>query len=192
MVANPQNQKMSVETYLRLDQDHKMRHEYLDGYVYTMSGGTTAHARIAFNMAKLLDAVLTEKPCRAYTSNVRVQLSEERHVYPDVTVSCDSADHQEQENTIHAPRLVVEVLSPGTEAYDRGKKFLCYQECSTLQEYVMVNSRYQSVEVFRRQGKHWSYTRFGPGEEVELESLDIRFGFSLLYERVRIPVKEEQ
>jgi Uma2 family endonuclease len=191
MVAHPQQQKISVEDYFLLDQTSEIRYEYLDGYAYAMSGGTIAHARIAFTLAKLLDTKLIEGPCRVHTSDVRVQLSEARYVYPDVTVSCDVADHQEQETTIHAPHLVVEVLSPSTEAYDRGQKFLAYQKCATIQEYVLVNTRQQLIEVFRRQATIWTYQRFESGQVVHLESLDIQLPVTAIYERVSVPIEED-
>jgi len=192
MTAFPRRATMSIDEYLQMDRSSaETRSEYIDGHVYAMAGGTIAHARIALNMAKLLDEQLGSGPCHTYTSDVRVQLSEKRYVYPDVTVSCDISDWQEQADIIHAPHLIVEVLSPTTEAYERGKKFTCYQECSTIQEYVLISSQYQAVEVFRRKKDVWLYRRYAAEQEVELESLDIRFLVAALYERIRVPVKDE-
>lgn len=192
MVAYLKRYPMRVEDYLQLDKDsNETRYEFLDGQLVAMSGGTIAHARIALNIAKLLDTKLGNGPCHAYTSDIRVQLSSERYVYPDVTVSCENSDYQEQADTIHAPRLVIEILSPTTEAYDRGKKFICYQECATIQEYILVSSRYQSVEVFRRQETVWTYQRYDPDQEIELASLGLHIPFSALYERIHVPITEE-
>lgn len=182
---------MSVDEYLQLDRaSEDMRYEYIDGHVYALAGGTIAHARIALNMVKLLDERLQE-PCHVYTSDVRVRLSESRYVYPDVAVSCDKNDWQEQADIIHAPSLVVEVFSPTTEKYDRGRKFAYYQKCSTIQEYVLIDAQYQGVEVFRRKGKMWLYRRFEPDQQVELDSLGIDFPVASLYEHVKIPLAEE-
>lgn len=182
---------MSVDDYLQLDRaSQDVRYEYIDGHAYALAGGTIAHARIALNMTKLLDERLQE-PCHVYTSDVRVRLSESRYVYPDITVSCAKNDWQEQADTVHSPSLVVEVLSPTTERYDRGKKFAYYQKCPTIREYVLVNAQFQGVEIFCRKGDMWIYQRFTPGQQVVLESLDIRFPVTLLYERVEIPIEEE-
>ncbi|HET8912685.1 MAG TPA: Uma2 family endonuclease [Ktedonobacteraceae bacterium] len=192
MVADLKWHAMRVEDYLQLEKaSTEARHEFLDGQLLMMSGGTIAHARIALNIAKLLDAAVGDSPCHVYTSDVRVQLSVERYVYPDVSVSCEASDHQDLADTIHSPRLIIEVLSPTTEAYDRGKKFICYQECATIQEYVLVNSRYQSVEVFRRNETLWTYQRFEPHQEIELISLNLYIPFASIYERVSIPLTEE-
>ena len=190
MVADQQHW-MRLDAYLQLDRaSRETRYEYIDGHVYALAGGTVAHARIALNMAKLLDERLQE-PCHVYTSDVRVQLAETRYVYPDVSVSCDQSDWQEQSDTIHSSSLIVEVLSPTTEAYDRGKKFAHYQGCPTIQEYLLINAQYQEVEVFRRKGDMWIYRRFVPDQEVELDSLNIRFAVGALYDRVRVALKEE-
>lgn len=191
-MALPHPPTMSVEAYFQLSQSSpEICYEYLDGEVYALAGGTIAHARIALNIAKWLDEQVQE-PCHVYTSDVRVQIAETRYVYPDVSISCEQSDWQEQADTIHAPRLIVEVLSPTTEAYDRGKKFAYYQECTTIQEYVLVNSQYQGVEIFRRRGDMWTYRRFAPGQVVELESLALHLPVAALYEHTRVPVRDSQ
>lgn len=190
MVAHPQQQKISVEDYFLLDQTSEIRYEYLAGYAYAMSGGTAAHS-FGVTIVGLLNEQLRSGPCRVFNSDMRVQLSEKRYVYPDATISCDVADSQEDNEVIRSPRLVLEVLSPGTELYDRGQKFLAYQKCATIQEYVLVNTRQQSIEVFRRQATTWTYQRFEPGQVVHLESLDIHLPVTAIYERVSVPLEEE-
>jgi Uma2 family endonuclease len=192
MTALPHSSFISVESYLQLDRNSAdVRYEYIDGHVYAMSGGTLAHARIALNMAKLLDEYVQE-PCHVHNSDVRVQVAPTYYFYPDVSVSCEESDWNEQADMIHAPCQIVEVLSPTTETYDRGEKFAWYQECPTIQEYVLINSRYQAVEVFRRKGDVWIYRRFTSEQEVVLESLAMRFLINALYERVNVPLKEER
>ncbi len=191
MTALPHPAYMSVEEYLQLDRSSAdVRYEYIDGHVYAMSGGTLAHARIALNMAKLLDEHVQE-PCHVHNSDVRVQVAPTHYFYPDVSVSCEESDWDEQADMIRAPRLIVEVLSPTTEMYDRGENFAWYQECPSIQEYVLINSRYQAVEAFRRKGEVWIYRRFTSGQEIVLESMDLRFPISAVYERINVPTKEE-
>lgn len=192
MVANPQDQRVSVEEYLKLDRTTPdVRYEYIDGHAYAMSGGTMAHMRISANVFYLIDEQLGERgPCHAYTSDMRVQVANQRHFYPDVTVSCDIADWQERGDIVCSPHLIVEVLSPSTESFDRGTKFTYYQQCPSIEEYVLIGSQRQSVEVFRREGEKWIYRRYRPGQEVVLESLDINIPFDAIYTRVRVPVED--
>jgi Uma2 family endonuclease len=192
MVADPQRQWMSVEEYLKLDRTASdVRYEYIDGYVRAMSGGSAAHSLLAINMIRLLDEQLQSGPCRVFNSDMRVQVSESRYVYPDVTVTCDVADSREDNDIVRSARLVVEVLSPTTELDDRSKKLAYYQGWPSMQEYVLVGSERQSVEIYRRQGEKWTHRRYGPEQTVVLESLDIQIPFAAIYARVRVPVEDE-
>jgi len=117
---------ISPEEYLEIDRASiDVKYEYMDGHMYAMSGGTVNHAEIALNVLITLRAHLGNGPCHAFSSDVRVQVAEKKYYYPDVTVSCNTEDWQQGTNDIvHTPRLVVEVLSPSTESFDRGKKFM--------------------------------------------------------------------
>ncbi|MBA2679517.1 MAG: Uma2 family endonuclease, partial [Ktedonobacteraceae bacterium] len=130
--------------------------------------------------------------CRVFNSDARVQLSETRYVYPDATVSCSEQEHGPND-TVLSPRLVIEVLSPSTEGYDRGKKFWLYRQCPTLQEYVLINTQRPEVEVYRR-GKNnlWTLYTFELHEDVELLSLNLRFPVTALYEDVVFPPEEPE
>lgn len=106
---------------------------------------------------------------------------------PDASVSCDERDRGKIE-ALQYPRLIVEILSPSTEAYNRGKKFGYYRACPTVQEYVLVDAQRQSVEVYRRaSSKLWMLHLFGPDDQVELASLGIRFLVAAVYEDVMLP-----
>lgn len=185
MATQPHRPSMSIEEYLDLDRrSSETRYEYIDGYVRMLAGGTPDHAKIAANVIGVLYGVLEGSTCGVYTSDVRVCLSETRYVYPDIAVSCDARD-QEQEEMIQYPCLIVEVLSPSTEAYDRGRKLAYYRQCPSIREYVLVDSQRQTVEVFRREkNTFWTYHAFGPGDEVELASLSVRFPLVKLYRNV--------
>ena len=176
---------MSVEEYLQLDQNSTdIRYEYCDGHVTMLAGGTLDHSKIGFNVARALYDVLRGGGCQVFTSDARVRLSKTRYVYPDVTVSCDERDDGKIES-IQYPRLVVEVLSPGTESYDRGKKFISYQQCATIQEYMLVNTEQKAVEVFRREKNDlWIYRIFHANSEIELLNLGVRIPVSAVYENV--------
>ena len=185
MATLPHRPSMSIEEYLGLDRrSSETRYEYIDGYVRMLAGGTPDHAKIAANVIGVLYGVLEGSTCGVYTSDVRVCLSETRYVYPDIAVSCDARD-QEQEEMIQYPCLIVEVLSPSTEAYDRGRKLAYYRQCPSIREYVLVDSQRQTVEVFRREkNTFWTYHAFGSGDEVELASLSVRFPLVKLYRNV--------
>ena len=192
MTALPNRLTMSVEEYLALDRNSpETRYEYIDGYVTMMAGGTLDHATISLNMASTLRGLLRGSSCRVFPSDARVRLSATRYVLPDVTVSCDGRDRG-RVDVIHYPHLVVEVLSPSTEDYNRGRKFTYYRECPTIQEYVMVNTEYQAVEVCRRaRNDLWSFHVFRSGEDVELASLGVRFPITAVYEDVALPPEDD-
>lgn len=191
MVAQPSPSRMSVDEWRKLEQSsHDIRHEYIDGRVYAMSRGSLAHARISLTLCATLERALAGagKPCYVYNSDAAARLSSHRYTYPDVTVTCDERDKPTPDKTeIHFPRLVIEVLSTTTEAYDRGEKFGYYRACPHVQEFVLVATRYQLVEVYRRMDPHWSYDAYGPDEEIELASFDIRLPIATIYKNAGVP-----
>ena len=192
MSALPRRSTMSVEEYLQLDRDSpESRYEYIDGHVTMLAGGTLNHATISLNMASILRSLLRGRSCRVFTSDARVRLSETRYVYPDVTVSCNPQDRG-QFDVVQSPHVIVEVLSPSTEDYNRGRKFTYYRECSTIKEYVLVNTQQQEVEVCRREKNDlWSFHVFGNGSHVELLSLNVQFPVAAVYEDVEFPFEED-
>lgn len=187
MVANPRGLYMSVEEYLELDSNSlEGRYEYIDGYVYMLAGGTANHSIIGGNLITTLNRLQQSHSCAVYTSDMRVRLSKKRYVYPDVTVSCDFRDLGEV-STLEHPRIVFEVLSASTEAYDRGRKFSYYRACSTIQEYVLIDTQQQSVEVFRRETENlWTLHAFSSGDTVELASINVSFPIADLYKNVAL------
>lgn len=181
---------MPIEEYLELEKNSPAtRYEYLDGEAIAMSGGTIDHGRIALNVAKWLDDRL-KHPCHVHTSDIKVQLSASRHVYPDVHVSCDETDWQGKLEAVRTPQLIIEVLSPGTEAYDRGRKFLHYQESASIREYVLINWQRQLVEIYQRQNGKWTYQRYEPDEIVEFASLRLTIPMNVIYANSSVPIKE--
>lgn len=174
------------EEYLLLDRNSKeKRYEYFDGELRMLAGGSTYHSRILANLTIAVGRSLDNSPCSIYSSDIRLQLSESRYVYPDLTVSCDQRD-QELDDMICYPQIVVEVLSPSTEAVDRGRKFIYYQECSTIQEYVMVESQSIRIEVYHREEDGWKLHTYGPGDIVKLDSLAIQFPVDSIYRDMKL------
>jgi Uma2 family endonuclease len=180
---------MTVDEWRALECTSEVKHEYVDGYVYAMAGGTEAHARIAVNAIGALDSALGDGPRMVYSSDVATRLSEDRYTYPDVMVTCGGTGIASRNNTeAGEPRVVFEVLSESTEHYDRTRKFGYYRHCASLQEYVLVNTDSQLVEVYRRTEEGWGLFRmYGPGEVMELTSLGVRIPLATLYRRTDVP-----
>jgi len=155
-----------------------------------MAGGTLDHATISANIISVLRNLLRGSPCRVFTTDARVRISETRYVYPDVSVSCDTQDRG-RVDIVQFPRLAVEVLSPSTEAIDRGRKLAYYRQCPTVHEYMLVNYQYPSVELYRREKNTlWTYHVFEVDDEIELARLGVRFPVTAVYEDVVFPPEE--
>ncbi|USR93212.1 Uma2 family endonuclease [Phormidium yuhuli AB48] len=177
---------LTPEEYLRLESTSEIKHEYLHGDVYAMTGASDSHVTIALNLAMMLRNHLRGGGCRVYLSDMKLRVAQ-RHsfFYPDVFVTCEPRDSQ----TPHYkrfPTLIVEVLSPSTEAFDRGEKFAAYQSLDSLQDYVLINTDKQRVETFRRgNGGVWTLQSYTPVDGMfELKSLQFQGSFEALYEDV--------
>src|ERR1700738_919165 len=168
MATDPLRLFMSVEEYLEFDRSSlNARYEFIDGIVTMLAGGTTNHARICVNVVSQLHTLLRGKPCQVFNSDLRVSISRTRYVYPDASVSCDPRDLEEEGDILYVPSVIIEVLSPSTEAVDRGKKFRYYQSCPSIQEYVLISTQEQAIDVYRRATDNlWTLPPFGPGEVV--------------------------
>jgi Uma2 family endonuclease len=183
---------MSVEGWRELLRTSGIKYEYRNGWVVAMAGGSLAHGRIALNAQVLLDAALASASCWVHNSDVAVRLSPTEYRFPDVTVSCDSSDRPTRDRTeVQAPRLIIEVLSDATEKEDRTTKFALYRACPSVQEYVLVATEYQAVEVYHRGQPRWTYQSYGPGESIELESLELRLPVDQLYRLTDVPLASE-
>ena len=158
MSAQPQP-RLTPEQYLELERAAQdVRSEYYNGRMYAMSGGTYPHAIVIGNLARELGISLKKGPCVVTTSDMRVRVSKTGlYTYPDIVVVCDPPQYGDgRRDTVLNPALIVEVLSPATEAYDRGFKFAQYRTLESLQEYALVAQSEPRVEIFRRQpGGDW-------------------------------------
>ncbi|MGL4618411.1 Uma2 family endonuclease [Chroococcidiopsis sp.] len=188
MIANPDYKYMSFQEYLEWEEHQEFKYEYLNGEVYAMTGGTIPHNIVAVNLTTTIKNYLRGGSCRVYMADAKVCVSEEGPCYyPDVVVSCDERDRQATK-FLQYPCLIVEVLSPGTEAYDRGGKFTQYRRIPTLKEYVLIDTEKVSVECFRLNDRgFWELHPYEIGDEVEFTSIDLRFPIALVYEDVQFP-----
>jgi Uma2 family endonuclease len=184
MLATDRSPSLTPQEYFAWEAQQLERHEYFDGEIYAMAGGSMAHADIALNIATTAKRHLAGR-CKVRNSDAKVGITENGpFTYPDVSVSCDDRDRTAQQ-FIQSPCLIIEVLSSSTEAYDRGGKFKLYRRLASLQEYVLVGSESQSVEVFRRNPSgSWEFMAYGEGDEVTLSSIDLTVAIGAFYEDV--------
>jgi len=141
--------KLSIEAYLAWEAAQPDKHEFHRGEVFAMVGAQRIHGRVVNNVASELRLQLKGSPCQVFHEGMKVQISDDTVLYPDVFVTCDKADLS-TELIFTAPTLVVEVLSPSTQAYDRSQKFALYRRIPALQEYILVDPETRRVEAFRR------------------------------------------
>jgi Uma2 family endonuclease len=192
MIAIPQQpQKMTVEEYLEWELQQDVRYEYVNGEVFAMTGGTIPHNDIALNFYRALYPHLRSRGCRVNVSDVKVQVSPKSpYYYPDVIVSCDPIDLNARK-FIQKPKLIAEVLSPGTSAKDRGEKFINFLKMPSLQEYILIDSEQIFVERYcRGEGRMWLYYPYTAGDRVTLSSIELEFAIELLYEDVVFETEE--
>jgi Uma2 family endonuclease len=186
MVAFPETY-LTPEEYLQFESKSDIKHEYIDGYIYAMAGALDSHVTIAGNLFALLRNHVRGSGCRVYIADMKARIeSLNRFYYPDVMVTCDPRD-QETPAYKRFPTLIVEVLSNSTEAFDRGDKFADYQLIETLEEYIVINTKRQRVECFRRnsQGLWVLQTYTAEKETFRFNSIDFEGKMAELYEDVQ-------
>jgi len=187
MIAIPQPRYLTAKEYLEWESQQETRHEYCDGEVFAMAGGTKNHDELAFNVRRLLIDKVESDGCRMSGSDVKVMVKEGLFFrYPDLSVSCDERD--EGSDTFYTfPKLIVEVISDSTEAVDRAEKFQEYIQIPTLEEYVLISTKRMLVECFRRgKGRMWLYFPYREGERVEIASMGVELPIEKLYRNVRL------
>ncbi|BAC89039.1 Uma2 family endonuclease [Gloeobacter violaceus] len=184
MLTTADNPFYSPEEYLQIEEHSPIKHKYLDGRLYAMVGSTQDHNLVVLNLAFALRRHLRGTGCRVLTSDVKVRVEQRnRFFYPDIAVSCDERDWATP-LYLRFPRLIVEVLSDSTEAFDRGARFQDYQTIDTLSEYVLVSSKQPQVECFRRDAEAlWVLQSYGL-EVYEIGALNFSGTFEELYEDV--------
>ena len=175
-VALPVRQRFSFDEYLVLEEIAEVKHEFLDGEVWAMAGGSPEHAAIIGNVTTLLNVQLRGQRCRVYSTELRVRVKATGlGTYPDVTGLCGRLERDPDDRTGHTainPRVIVEVLSPSTEGYDRGEKLSHYQTIQGLQEVVLVAHDRNEIEVVRREADGtWSRHVAGSGQTARLTSI---------------------
>ena len=174
---------LSPAEYLAFDASAELKHEYVDGEIHAMTGTTVKHNRIALNLAIAFRQHLAGPPCETFIADLKVHATAANaFYYPDVVVRCQPQPLADEQRVIDDPTLIIEVLSPSTEAIDRREKLAAYRRIPSVQEYVLVAQDERSVEIYRREGDiGWRYLAFTDDESVELASLGLSLPLAVVY-----------
>ena len=183
---------MTAEEYLARERQAEEKSEFYQGECFAMAGASRRHNLLSVNILRHLANHLASKPCQPYVADMRLYIeAHEHYVYPDVLVVCDEKAYVDEENCKDAT-VIVEVLSPSTETYDRGLKFLHYQSLPSLQEYVLISQEVLQVEVYHRriQKQDWIYQALSqPEDALVLSSIDFSCRLAELYESITFPIE---
>jgi Uma2 family endonuclease len=186
MSSEAQSTRITEDDYMAREREAETKSEYLRGEVFAMAGGSPRHNVIVTNIAR---AFPKEMPCVILSSDQRVHVAETGlYTYPDVTVLCGAMQtHPRFPENLVNPSIVFEVLSPSTEAYDRGAKFAHYRRIPSLREYVLVSQSWPLVEHYERGEKGWNLTTWAaPATHVLLPSIGIRLALADIYAKVEL------
>lgn len=186
-MATAHEQRFTPQEYLARERaalDHKS--EYINGYIYAMSGASLEHNQIVINLAGELHARLRGGPCRAFVNDMRVKVPEtEMYTYPDMAIVCGKPVLEDEHyDTLMNPAVIIEVLSPSTERYDRGEKWGHYRQLESLQSYVLVAQDSARVETYARQGDQWIFSEVNGDGVLHLEAAGCSVPLAAIYEEV--------
>jgi Uma2 family endonuclease len=186
MTISKSHAYFTPEDYLELERISPIKHEYLQGQMVAMAGASKTHVLITGNLSALLLNHLRGTGCIAYAIDMKVRLPAlNLFYYPDLAVTCDDRDRRSDEDFILSPKLIIEVLSDSTEAFDRGDKFADYKSVPDFEEYVLIHQKQILVERFQRKSNNlWIPQIYRSGDIVEFASIDFCCAIAALYENV--------
>jgi Uma2 family endonuclease len=195
----------SIEEYLVIERGSAERHEYLDGHVYAMAGESPEHGTICTNIGGELYNQLRGKECQAFSKDMKVRsgpnpqtgrASKGLFSYPDLVVVCGELRfHDEYRDVLLNPTIIIEVLSPATEAFDRGEKWVRYQSwLPELSDYLLVSQSRPQVEHYQRQATgEWLYSLLADlGDKLDLASIGCKLELNEIYDRIRFPAEASE
>jgi Uma2 family endonuclease len=184
MGISPALHRYTFADYLAYEEASSTKHEFLDGEIYGMAGGTPEHAALSVAVSSALFSQLRGGPCQVFSSDLRIRVLETGlATYPDVTVVCGELERDpESATTVVNPRVVVEVLSDSTEQFDRGQKLDHYRRIASLATIVLVSHRAVAIELWQRHDAGtWRHEQFGRGEVAVIEALGVRLVVDEVY-----------
>lgn len=176
VTEHARHHRFSYAEYLARERETGLRHEFLDGQVFAMTGGTPEHARLIAEVSFALRGAVDPKRCRVFSSDLRIRIAATGlSTYPDVAVVCGTVEvDRDDPNAIVNPTVLVEVLSPSTEAYDRGEKWAHYRRIDSLQAYVLVSPLAERIEAFLRSDAGFVNVAASGDEPLEVPCLGMR------------------
>lgn len=191
MSSQPQR-RWTADEYLALERSAERRSEFLDGEIFTIAGASRRHALIVSNLVGELRAALADRRCLVFSSDLRLRVTPTGlYTYPDVMVACGNVEFaDEQEDTLLNPALIIEVLSPSTEDWDRGGKFGHYRTIESVREYLLVEQQRPHLELYTRQTDgRWVFSETGPtSSNIELASLGLTLAIDAIYAKLDLLV----
>jgi len=180
-------QVMTLDEFLAWENAQPDKHEFYRGEVFAMTGGRRSHGRVLLSLGRRLMEQVDGSGCQVFVDSMKVQVANDTILYPDVFVTCDAADLA-TDMIFRAPKLVIEVLSPSTQAYDRSQKFALYRRLDSLQEYVLVDPETRRIESFRRHPEgFWVLHDMSQDEAMLLPCIDGRVSLALVFEGLDPP-----
>ncbi len=175
-------QLLGLDDFLAWENAQPDRHEFYRGEVFAMTGGRRTHGRAVVNLAFELKSRLAGSRCQVFTESMKIQIGQDTILYPDVFVTCDRADLA-TEMVFRSPSLVVEVLSPSTQAYDRSQKFALYRQLASLREYILVDPETRRVESFQRNADdQWLFHDMSQDPVMRVACLDLSIPLAQVFE----------
>ena len=174
--------RLTPEEYFEWEQQQRDKHEYIDGKLYAMSGGSVNHSRISIRMTALLDDHATDRGCIVANSDLKVKIATtQNYTYPDASVTCDDRDKASTQYITY-PCLIVEVLSKSTEAYDRGGTFRLYRHNPELQDYLLASTTQIEMDLYHKnKAGEWVIRNYQQGDTITLESIELSFPIEQIY-----------
>lgn len=188
-MSAPGTDFITAAEYLAIERKAEIRSEYIAGRMYAMSGASRRHSLIAGNIHAEVRAQLRGRNCEVHMADMRVKVSPTgMYTYPDVVAVCGEARFEdEQLDTLLNPTVVLEVLSPSTEAYDRGEKFAQYRRIESLREYVLVAQDQMRIEHYRREGAEWVLAEISDADgTLNLAAIDCHLAVRAVYEKIEL------
>ncbi len=195
MTALPK-QRYTLEEYLELDKNSEEKYEYFDGEVFAMAGGSLNHNRVARNLTRLLDIHLAEANCEVLPADMRIKVPKAfPYRYPDLSIVCGKLIIEELngQQMLVNPLVLIEILSPSTEAYDQGRKFSAYQSIASFQEYLLISQDWPHITQYVRQasGKWLRSEIEGIENALKLESVNCTLPLAEIYRLVEFKPQDE-
>ena len=179
--------QLTVERYLAVEAESEVKHEYIDGEIFAMTGATLYHNRIAMNTAVALGNQMIDSDCWLYSSDMRVQINESRYVYPDLCVVCGEAATDDNSTTLLNPIFIVEVTSPSSMAYDHVSKVEFYGALFSVEAYLILDQQRVFAELYSRAASGWHLQQFSDlADVIPLDLLNCSLPLAQVYRGVGI------